>query len=144
MASLTNEVIDGVVGAIVAQYPNIPVYDEQVEQGLPEPSFTVRSINPKQSLFLNDRYKRVEMIEVVYHPPVDDRNRNTNEVLETLFSILEIIQAGTDTIRGTDMEAHVDDESQTGVFMVNYRYFVKSDSQETNMNDLTIERVKAK
>lgn len=143
MASLTNEVIDGVVGAIAAKYPSIPVYDEPVKQGMPEPSFAVRSINPKQSLFLNDRYKRVEMIEVIYFPPTEGRNRDTNEVLETLFSILEIIQAGTDTIRGTDMDAHVDDESQTGVFTVNYRYFVKSDSQETKMNDLNIERMKA-
>jgi len=140
MASLTNEVVDGVVSAIVAAFPEIPVYDEQVSQGLPEPAFTVRSIHPRQALFLNNRYQRNEMIEVVYFPPVEGRKKNTNEVIETLFSILEIIQAGNDLIRGTDMDANIDDDGHIGVFTVNYKYFVKpSEQPETLMNDLTVE-----
>jgi hypothetical protein len=130
MACLTNEVLDGVIAAIADEFDPIPVYDEQVEQGMPEPSFAVRSIHPRQALFLNRRYKRVELIEVVYFPPNGEgRKRNTNEVLEKLFSILEIIQAGDDTIRGTDMDAHIDDENHVGVFTVNYKYFVDSDDE---------------
>ena len=100
----------------------------------------MRSIHPRQALFLNNRYQRNEMIEVVYFPPVEGRKKNTNEVIETLFSILEIIQAGNDLIRGTDMDANIDDDSHIGVFTVNYKYFVKpSEQPETLMNDLTLE-----
>jgi hypothetical protein len=146
MASLTNEVLDGVIAAIADEF-DIPVYDEQVEQGLPEPSFAVRSIHPRQTLFLNRRYKRVELIEVTYFPPNDEgRKRNTNEVVEKLFSILEYIRAGTDTIRGTDMDAHIDDENHVGVFTVNYRYFVDSvdESEKPALTDLELKGVTLK
>lgn len=132
MASMTNEVLDGVIAAISEAFYSVPIYDEQVEQGLTVPAFAIRSIHPKQSLFLHRRYKRSDLIEVVYFPPDEEgRKRNTNEVLEKLFSILEYIHAGNDVIRGTDMEAHMDDENHVGVFTVNYKYFVDStDDQE--------------
>lgn len=143
MASLTNEVIDGVVAAIADEFNSVPVYDEALEQGLPEPSFFVRSIQPRQALFLGRRYKRTELIEVTYFPPLEDRNRKTNEVLETLFSILEIITAGNDRLRGSDMQAHIDDESQVGVFTVIYRYFVdvKDADESPVLTDFTLKGV---
>ncbi len=128
MADLTNEVIDGVISAIVEEFPSIPVYDEQVEQDLPEPSFFVRSIRPRQNLFMGKRYKRRELIEVTYFPPQTGRKRSVNSVLETLFSILEIITAGNDRIRGSDMEGHTD-ENDVGVFTVTYDYFVLSNDE---------------
>lgn len=147
MASLTNEVLDGVIAAIADEFDPIPVYDEQVDQGMPEPSFAVRSIHPRQALFLNRRYKRTELIEVVYFPPNEEgRKRNTNEVLEKLFSILEYIQAGTDTVRGTDMDAHIDDENHVGVFTVSYKYFVEftDDQQEPAITEINLKGVTVK
>lgn len=147
MACLTNEVLDGVIAAITNEFNDIPVYDEQVSQGMSEPSFTVRSIHPRQTLFLNQRYKRVELIEVVYFPPNNEnRKRNTNDVFESLFSILEYIRAGNDMIRGTDMDAHIDDENHVGVFTVNYKYFADSvDNQEKpKLSEINLKGVKMK
>lgn len=50
MAGMTNEVVDGVIAALCNEFPNIPVYDEQVEQALNQPSFFVRSIAPPAAL----------------------------------------------------------------------------------------------
>lgn len=137
MAGMTNEVVDGVIAAICNEFPDIPVYDEQVEQALSQPSFFVRSIAPRQRLFLNRRYLRTEMVEVTYFPPDDGRKRNVNDVFEKLFSSLEIIQVGQDMLRGTEMEPHVDDESGVAVFTVNYRYFVTRPRDETEEPEIT-------
>ena len=137
MAGMTNEVMDGVIAAIDSEFPDIPVYDEQVEQDLKQPCFFVRSVAPRQRLFLNRRYLRTELIEVTYFPPDEGRKRNANDVFERLFSSLEIIQAGQDMRRGTEMELHVDDESGTAVFTVNYRYFVTSSRAEAEETEIT-------
>ena len=39
---MINDVKDGIVAALVAAFPGVPVFDEPVEQGIVEPSFSVR------------------------------------------------------------------------------------------------------
>lgn len=144
MAGMTNEVVDGVIAALCDEFPDIPVYDEQVEQDLKQPCFFVRSVAPRQRLFLSRRYLRAELIEVTYFPPDDDRKRDANDVFEKLFLILEIIRAGENLLRGTDMEPHIDDESGIAVFTVNYRYFAvrpRDESAEPEIDQIKLKDV---
>lgn len=135
MTGMTNEAVNGVIAALVAAYPNVPIYDEPVPQEAKEPCFFVRSVSPRQRLFLNRRYHRTELIEVVYFPKKENPREDANEVLEQLFNILEMIQVGQETIRGADMEATVEDE--TGVFTVYYRYFAVRPRDKNAEPDIT-------
>ena len=73
---MTNDVINGIVAALVAEFPGIPVHDEPVTQGIVEPSFSVRCIQPKRKLFRGNRYYQEGIYEVVYFPPMTNRYQN--------------------------------------------------------------------
>lgn len=120
---MLNELMDGIVQALKAAFPDVTVYDENVEQDLPIPSFSVRLISSSQALFRGQRYLKKDTVNVVYFPPEEDRNRDCNAVKEALFQVLEYITAGDDPLRGCDMEAHVEDGVLS--FVVSYHYFVR-------------------
>lgn len=142
---MTNEVVNGVIAAIKAAYPTIDVYDEDVEQGLVEPSFSVRCVRPSEELYRDKRYHKTHLIEVLYFPPREKRNQNSNAIIEALFSILEYITAGNDLIRGSRMNAYMD-ANHIVVFTVTYDYYVLKipEAKEEEMQGFVLEGVKTK
>ena len=74
---MINDVKDGIVTALVAAFPGVPVFDEPVEQGIEEPSLSVRCVEPKRNLFRGKRYYEDDLFEVVYFPPETDRYQNS-------------------------------------------------------------------
>ena len=133
---MINDVKDGIVAALVAAFPGVPVFDEPVEQGIEEPSFSVRCVKPERNLFRGKRYFEDDLFEVVYFPPQDDRYQKSNETVETLFNCLEILTlSDTTTIRGRDMKAHTA-EDFTVVFTVRYTDFMYKSENPDLMDTL--------
>lgn len=132
---MTNDVINGIVAALVAEFPGIPVHDEPVTQGIVEPSFSVRCIQPKRKLFRGNRYYQEGIYEVVYFPPMTNRYQNSNETVESLFNCLEILTLPDGTIRGRDMESHTD-EDFTVIFTVKYSDFMYKVENKDLMDEL--------
>ena len=131
---MINSVKDGIVAALVAAFPKVPVFDEPVEQGIVEPSLSVRCVEPKRNLFRGKRYYEDDLFEVVYFPPETDRYQNSNEAVETLFNCLEILTlSDKTTIRGREMKAHTA-EDFTVVFTVRYSDFMYK-SEEPDLMD---------
>ena len=130
---MINSVKDGIVAALVAQFPNVPVFDESVEQGIVEPSFLVRCVEPTQRLFRGERYYQEDLFEVVYFPPKTNRYQSSNETVQRLFMCLEVIELTDGKIRGRDMKSTTQ-EDFTVVFTVRYSDFlyktVKKDAME--------------
>ena len=137
---MTNEVTDGVVAALRSAYPDADIFDEEAEQGIIDNSFSVRVVENTENLFRGWKYRKRHLIEVLFFPPKENRNRISNGVAESLFSVLEYITAGDDLIRGTGMNAHMDDETQTVIFTVAYDYFVtKKPAAESAMEKISNE-----
>lgn len=116
-----NEAVDGVVAALHEAFPSYPVYDEHVKQGLETPSFYVRCARPLQERYRGERFRVEQFMEITFFP--EQENRTNNYVIEKLFSILEVIHAGDDLIRGTNPSVNIDEEDGTIVFTIMYRYF---------------------
>lgn len=135
MAAFINEALDGVVTALHQAFPNYPVYDEQVEQGLETPSFYVRCVRPLQERYRGERFLVEQFMEIVFFP-YKGNTRVNNNVIETLFSILEVIRAGDDLIRGTSPNVNINDEDGTVVFTIMYRYFARRVEQRDPMETL--------
>lgn len=138
---MTNEVVNGVIAAIKTAFPLIPVYDNPVDQGLEEPSFSVRCVRPAHILFRGKRYHKTHLMEIVYFPTKTDRYTNSNDVAEQLFIHLEWINAGNDLLRGENMEANYSND-KTLVFTVTYDYFVIKTDDQTMMDELEQNEVK--
>lgn len=133
---MINDIIKGMVAAIVAAFPNKPVYTEPVEQGIVEGSFSVRCVKPQRDLFRGKRYYEELLYEVVYFPPQNDRYNTSNETVEKLFDCLEVITLpDTTTIRGYDMKANTD-EDFTVVFTVRYSDFLYKQTDDEIMKTL--------
>ena len=136
---MTTEVVNGVIAAIKTAFPSIDVFDNPVEQGIVEPSFTVRCIRPTQDQFLGRRYKKSHLIEIVYFPLRGETFTNLNAVAESLFDALEVIQAGNDPVRGWNMDAHYSEDNDALIMTVNYNYFVIRANNADLMDSLHIE-----
>ncbi len=123
------------VAALVAEFPGIPVYDETVEQGLAEPSFSVRCVRPQRRQYLGNRYHQKNLMEVVYFPPETNRYQDANNVTERLFDCLEVLTLTDGKIRGRDMESHMTDDF-TVVFTVTYSDFLYVQESKDLMDEL--------
>ena len=133
---MINAVKDGIIAALVAEFPDVPVYDEPVEQGIVEPSFSVRCVNPEQRRFRGKRYFQKNLFEVVYFPPIKNRYQNSNETVQRLFNCLEIITLPDNTkIMGRDMKSYTDD-SFTVIFTVKYQDFLYKNEDTALMETL--------
>ncbi len=123
---MLNALVNGIVAAIEAQYGDAyPVYRDSVDQGLTEPCFSVRIINPVVQPMLKNRYLRKNLVAVHYFPRNYGDYSEINDVFETLFSILECIEVDGHSTRGTKMEPRIED--QVGIFMVHFDFFVYRD-----------------
>lgn len=132
---MVNDLISAICMALHTAFPSVSIFKEHVEQGIEEPSFMVRCVRPKQTLFRGQRYEQKNMFEVVYFPPMENRYQHTNAVLEQLFQILEVITVGDNSFRGTEMDVETQ-EDFTVVFTVNYNTFLIKipEGEEESMN----------
>ena len=132
---MTNDIINGIVAALVATFPGVPVHDEPIEQGIIEPSFSVRCVKPMRKHFRGNRYYQEGLYEVVYFPPTENRYQNSNDVVESLFDCLEILTLPDGTIRGRGMESYMS-EDFTVVFTVKYSDFLYKKEEKVLMQTL--------
>lgn len=133
---MINTIKDGIVAALVAEFPGVPVFDEAVEQGIVEPSFSVRCVEPQQRLFRGKRYYQEDLFEVVYFPPEDNRYQSSNDTVQRLFICLEVITlSDKTTIRGREMKSRTTDDF-TVVFTVRYSDFIYKVENPDMMTEL--------
>lgn len=126
---MVNDLINGMIAALKEEFPDIPVYDELVNQGIVEPSFFVRCVEPNRRLFRGRRYFQKNMMEVVYFPPKENRYQNSNDVVESLFGCLEILSLPDGLIRGRNMNVHTNAD-YTVIFTVTYSDFLYTEEKQ--------------
>lgn len=113
------------------------IYTEKVEQGLKEPCFLLRCLNPTKNVDLGQRYKRTNQFSVQYFPSTPDSLEECTSTLERLFECLEDVIVSEKPIHGTDLQGQFTDGILT--LTVNYDGFVLKECTETNMESLKIE-----
>jgi len=98
------DIINGIVAALAGSFPGIKIYDEQVKQGLKEPCFIVRCVNPMNIPLLGDRALRTHLFSINYQPQSKtDAKAECYNVLDTLYQTLNYITVAGDLVRGINM-----------------------------------------
>jgi hypothetical protein len=132
------DILDGVVAALLEAFPGVKVYTEQVKQGLKEPCFILRLLNPTSEQFFGNRYYRTNLFSVQYIPEsTTDAKNECYNVNDQLFQALEYITVGGDLQRGTDMRGEYSDGMLT--FFVNFNTFIRFDIKLDPMEELSVE-----
>lgn len=131
---MLNELVGAVARAVKEAFPEAAVYDEEVEQGIVAPAFSVRLVRARQELFRGRRYLKRNTVNVVYFPPGEGRQQDCQVVQERLFQALEVVRAADGLLRGANFEAH----GQDGVLVVvvDYDFFVDRVEMEEVMGEV--------
>ena len=130
--------IDSIAEALFQEFGSgYEIYTEKVEQGLTEPCFLIRCLNPTKNVYLGRCYKRTNQFSVQYIPSTADANAECADVLERLFECLEDVILFEKPIHGTDLNGEIIDGILT--FTVNYDGFVLKEHTEVDMETLDIQ-----
>lgn len=113
------------------------IYTDIVDQGLTEPCFLIRCLNPTKNRHLGLRYKRTNLFSIQYFPSGTDVIEECTSVLEGLFDCLEDVTLHGKPVHGTDLHGEITDGILT--FTVNYDGFVLKTEDPVIMEDLEIE-----
>ena len=132
------ELIDAIAEALFQEFGSgYEMYTEKVEQGLTEPCFLIRCLNPTKNLFLGRCYKRTNQFSVQYIPSTAKAHEECVSVLERLFECLENVIVSGKPIHGMDLHGEITNGTLT--FTVNYDGFVlKEIEEQTEMGDLEV------
>ena len=130
--------IDAIAEALFQEFGSgYELHTEKVEQGLTEPCFLIRCLNPTKNVFLGRCYKRTNQFSVQYIPSTAEVIAECTAVLERLFECLSDVIVSGKPIHGTELNGEITDGILT--FTVNYDGFVLQEPEETpNMEDLDI------
>ena len=129
--------IDAIVEALLQEFNSgYEIYTEKVEQGLTEPCFLVRCLNPTKNVFLGRCYKRTNQFSIQYIPSTTEAYEECVSVMERLFECLENINLSGKPIHGANLRGEITDGILT--FTVDYDGFVLRDEEQISMENLDI------
>ncbi|MCB6475599.1 hypothetical protein LI171_05015 [Emergencia timonensis] len=118
---MIEKIIDGILAALNGEFEGCTLYTEEVKQGMKEPCFFVSCISPNTKVLRGRRYQHTNQFAVQYLTNAAEPRADCNRVSEQLFNCLELITVDGELMRGTGMEAVIEDDALT--FVVNYDYF---------------------
>ena len=129
--------IDAIAEALFQEFGSgYEIYTEKVEQGLTEPCFLIRCLNPTMNIFVDRCYKRTNQFAIQYFPSTTDVIEECHSVLERLFVCLEDVLLSGKPIHGRELNGEISDDVLT--FTVNYDGFVLRVDEQYIMEDLEI------
>lgn len=129
--------IDAIAEALFQEFKSdYEIYTEKVEQGLTEPCFLIRCVNPTKNVHLGAVYKRTNQFVIQYIPSTSEANEECAAVLERMFECLEYVTLDGKSVHGTEMNGEVTDGILN--FKVNYDGFVLKNQDEINMENLEV------
>ena len=131
------ELIDAIAEALFQEFgSDYEIYTEKVEQGLKEPCFLIRCINPTKNVFLGRCYKRTNQFAVQYIPSTMDAIEECHSVLERLFECLQDVIPSDKPVHGKEMDGKIEEGILT--FTVNYDGFEYKPEDVYIMEDLEL------
>lgn len=137
---IIKDLLDGITNAIYEEFgDDYEIYTSRVTQGLNEPCFIVRCLNPMNNLALGNistqtRRETTTVFAIQYFPTKDDSEEiyiEFDEVFERLVSCLEFITVSGDLVRGYDFSSDESDGVMT--FYATYSVPLIVKVEETEM-----------
>ena len=131
------KLIDAIAEALFQEFgSDYEIYTEKVEQGLTEPCFLIRYLNPTKNVHLGRCYKRTVQFVIQYIPSTAEANDECASVLERLFECLEDVVLSERPVHGTEIQGEITDGILN--FMVNYDGFVLKEEELDPMDNLEV------
>lgn len=117
---MLEDILIGITQALDAEFKNMNIYTDDIEQGLDTPCFLVTDLISTEEQELGNRYNRSYPFMIQYFPQDKKYRIECGRVKDRLFNCLEYIMVAGDTTRGTEMSGRVDDSNGILNFEVTY------------------------
>lgn len=105
------DIKNAIVNRLDSLNPEVPVYDERVEQGFQEPCFFVLQISSGQTKEVDRRYRRAMTFDVHYFPSDSlEKKTECQQVADKLYEHLEYVEWGGNLYRGQKLQHEVVDD----------------------------------
>ena len=131
------ELIDAIAEALFQEFgSDYEIYTEGVEQGLTEPCFLIRCLNPTKNRHLGLIYKRTNQFAIQYFPSTAEAYAECAFIMEGLFDCLRSVILSGKPIHGTELHGEITDGILN--FMVNYDGFVLQTEGQDPMEELEV------
>ena len=133
---MINDIIIGISNAISDEFGSeYEIYVDDVRQGLSEPCFFIKALNPTNNRFLGNRRKLTNPFAIQYFPKSNKAKSECNDVSDRLMNILDAITVDGDIVLGNNMQCQVTDNVLTCT--VNYNFFgYKNVTKEPTFEDI--------
>jgi len=99
-----------IVSKLALAYPDFPVYDEQVSEGMAKPCFFVLEINSDQTRGVNRRHIRTALFDIHFFPRGPARKEECRAIAEWLYEHLLLVEWSGTRFRGLSMRSEIVDE----------------------------------
>lgn len=131
-----NDVYTAVTTTISQRFPNLRIYEDEMEQGIQAPCFFVKLLPVEQIQELGRRYKRNFPFDIHYYPdPNKDMQMDAHEMAEQLYELMEYITVHNKLQRGIKMKYEF--KESVLHFMVEYHFrFMREKPLEQQMQTL--------
>lgn len=140
MTLVSEKIKYALIKQLASRDPELPVYDEQVQQGFQEPCFFVLMLNSGQTREVDRRYRRALLFDVHYFPADTlDKKSECNKVAEQLYEQLEYVEYDGNLYRGQNMRHEV--VGDVLHFFVSFSvHLIREKNPKVKMGPLKIER----
>lgn len=116
-----NLVRDSVISALDQNFPEVPIYGEEIKQGFNEPCFFVKLFPVSQDQLLGRRYQRKHSFDIHYFAGSNEELHDMAEQLYDKMELVPILSTGGH-MRGTQMRHEITDRVLH--FFVDYNFHV--------------------
>lgn len=135
---MINEIRSGIISALHAAFGNeIAIYEEPMREDANGPCFFVQCTRQTGKRVVGRRFQLDTLFTVQYVPGTTQKQAECMQVLMSLYGCLELIRAGADLIRGSQMSGEY--SSQVLNFYINYDFFAYEEAiTDPSMKDMKI------
>ena len=132
---MIKDIINGIARKLAAEFKDIKIYSEKVEQGFAKPCFAINCESIDNHLYRGRRYRTDNNIDIHYY---SDTREDVNDVMSRLFRCLEYINIPGSVLRGENMKMEVKEDYCS--FKVSYGcfYFVEDKYESDLMGELDL------
>ena len=132
---MIKSIVDGISEQLASTFGDgYKIYTDAVKQGLKEPCFFIRLINPVSTRELNRRFYRQNLFVIQFFPASHEPRDECYQMQDDLYLALEYITVNGDLLRGIGMRGEFIDGNLH--FFVNYNMYVMLKTEDVFMEIL--------
>ncbi len=139
--NIVADIVDGISKSIGDSFgTDYRIYTENIEQGLHEPCFFIKVLNPSQAEFIGNRWKQTVPVDIHYYPNSKTKNAECHTTASQLWIVLKRINLLDGTMmNGWDMHYEIVDNVMH--FFVIYKPIIRYiDPEKDKMQTISIDQ----